>query len=138
MLEDKCQVSVGMPGRRYRPHGHRRRHLDTVTIAKRLALEGDGVIGIDVVTGFTEPGEGIAAGQVVIVDMRLENVGDLHSVLLGRGEGPVDVALGVDHERHGPVVDQVAAVPQGGGGDDQYLVHVPFLLLGQHIPPGVK
>jgi hypothetical protein len=42
----------------------------------------------------------------------LQHVGDTHPVLGGDRQHPVDVALGVDHHRHLPVVREVAAVTE--------------------------
>jgi hypothetical protein len=64
------------------------------------------------------------------VDVRLEYVRDPHSGLNGEVEDPVDVTLGVDHQRDDSVVDEVATVAEGRGvdGDDVRHGGVPFVL----------
>ena len=40
----------------------------------------------------------------------LQHMGDAHPVLGGERQHPIDVALRIDHQRHFPVVREVAAV----------------------------
>ena len=56
-------------------------------------------------------------GHVVVVDVRLEDVGEPHPVLLEQVQDAVDVTLRIDHERDLAVVDDVAAITQGRGLD---------------------
>ena len=89
--------------------------LDGLAVRDRGALEGDLVGGIDEVRRTGAPGQGEAAGDVVVVDVGLEDVGQPDLVLGQQVEDPVDVALRVDHERDLAVVDEVAAVTQASG-----------------------
>jgi hypothetical protein len=59
----------------------------------------------------------MAAGDVVVVDVGLEDVRDRDVRLRGELEHAVDVALGVDDDRDPPVVGEVAAVTEGGRVD---------------------
>ena len=63
---------------------------------------------------------GQTAGDVVVVDVGLEDVGDSHTRRRGQVEYAVDVPLWVDHERDLAVMGEVAAIPQRRGldGDD--------------------
>jgi hypothetical protein len=55
----------------------------------------------------------VAAGDVVVVDVRLEHVRDPHAGRVREFQDAVDVPLRVDHERDGAVMRQVAAVAEG-------------------------
>ncbi len=79
------------------------------------------VIGcVDVVGRAGDLRKGQSAGDVVVVDVGLEDVGDEYTRRADELEHAVDVTLRVDHERDLAVMDEVAAVPQGRGldGDD--------------------
>ncbi|MGT2461490.1 hypothetical protein [Sinomonas atrocyanea] len=67
-----------------------------------------------------------AAGEVVVVDVGLGDVRDLHAGRGGGGLDAVDVPLGVDHEGVLPIVHEVAAVAELRGVDDDD-VHDSFL-----------
>src|SRR6476620_11576566 len=60
---------------------------------------------------------GQVAGEVVVVDMRLEHVRDPHPLTARQLDNAVEVALCVDHERALTVVDQVTAIPERRGLD---------------------
>ena len=67
------------------------------------------------------------AGDVIVVNVGFQYVGDLHAAVGGEVEDPVDVALRVDHHRDVTVGDQVAAVAETGGFDDGHVHGVtPF------------
>ena len=91
--------------------------LPTSTVCASLIgepLEGDLVGRVHVVRRAGAPGQCQPAGHVVVVDVGLEDVGEPDVVFLEQVQHPVDVALRVDHERDLAVVDEVAAVAQGG------------------------
>ena len=111
------EVGEGVTGGGERPNAHPLTDLDDVAVADRGALERDLVLGVDVVRRTRRLREREPAGDVVVVDVGLEDVREPHPVGLEHVEHPVDVALGVDHEGDPPVVDEVAAVTQGGGLD---------------------
>jgi len=120
-LEHVGQVGEGVAGREDRPDPHVA-HLDDVAVADRGPLEGHVVVGVDVVASATGAGQGQAARHVVVVDVGLEDVGDLHPVGAREVLDPVDVALGVDDEGDLAVVHEIAAVAEragldGGDGD---------------------
>ena len=75
----------------------------------------DVVGGVDEVRGTGGLRQGEPAGDVVVVDVGLEDVGEPDAVLVEQAQHPVDVALRVDHERDLAVVDEVAAVARGWG-----------------------
>ena len=64
----------------------------------RRLLELHRVGRVHVVRGARGPRQRQPAGHVVVVDVRLEHVGDAHAPLLRQGEHPVDVTLRIDHE----------------------------------------
>jgi hypothetical protein len=101
-------------------------HRDDVAGPDRVALVGDLVLGVDVVRRAGALGEGEAAGQVVVVDVGLEDVGEPRPRVVEQGEHAVDVALRVDHQGHLAVVHEVAAVAQGGSldRDDLHVVQL--------------
>ena len=86
-------------------------------VGDRRAVVGHLIGGVDEVPGSDAFGQGQAAGDVVVVDVGLEHVADPHALLGGQVEDAVDVALGIDHERHLAVVDEIAAITQGRGLD---------------------
>ncbi len=103
-------------------HAHRGRDLDDVSVADGGALERDRVGGVDVIGRAGGLGKGQPAGEVVVVDVRLKDVGDAHTGLVGDGEHSVDVALGVHDHGHLAVVREVGAVAEGGrlDGEDHW------------------
>ena len=111
------EVAERVPGCGQGPHHHRRAHGHVLIVGDRGPVVGDLVGGVDEVRGAGALGQGQAAGDVVVVDVGLEHVADPHAFGGGQVEDAVDVALRVDHERHLPVVDEVAAVAQGRGLD---------------------
>ena len=103
-----------MAGGRQRGHPHPAADLDRLAVTDRGPLEGDLVLGVDVVRRAGALGQSEAAGDVVVVDVGLEDVGQPHLVLLQQVQDAVDVALRVDHEGDLAVVDHVAAVAERG------------------------
>jgi hypothetical protein len=118
-FEGVGQVGEGVPGGGQDAYPHGVADSQQVAVADAGAVEGDGVVGVDVVGRAGRRGEGVPAGDVVVVDVGLEDVGDPDALGGGEGEDPVDVSLRVDDERDPAVVDQVAAVTQGRGVDRQ-------------------
>ena len=110
---------------------------DHVAVVHRYAVEGDRVGGVDVVRGAGRRGQGVAAGDVVVVDVGLEHVRDPHTGRCRRVQDAVDVALRVDHERDRAVVDQVAAVAEGGCVDREDVHHGGVSFRGQGRVPNV-
>ena len=98
------QVRERVARRREHPHLHRRGDVDDVSVANSVALERDRVLGVDVVLRAGQLGESVPPGDVVVVDVGLEDVLDLDALRPGEIEHPVDVALRVDDDRHGPVM----------------------------------
>ena len=106
-----------MAGSGQHSHPQRRGHVDDVAVPHPCPLVCDGVVGIHVIGGAGLAGQRQPAGDIVVVDVGFEDVGDPHTCGSSELQDPVDVALRVDHQRDPPVVDQVAAVPQGRGLD---------------------
>jgi hypothetical protein len=92
---------------------------DEVAVAQRHAVEAHRVVGVDVVRRAGSPCQGEVAGDVVVVQVRLEDVCDGDAFGDGEVEDPVDVALRVDDERGGAVVDEVAAIAERRGVERQ-------------------
>ena len=91
---------------------------DLVAVGHAESLEGDLLGGGHDVGGARLPGQGEAARDIVVVNVRLADVGDPHAEPNGQGQDPVDVALRVDHDGHLPVGGQVRPVSQARGVDD--------------------
>jgi hypothetical protein len=129
--EDVAQVGEGVTGRGQRGHPHPRADRDRVAVPDRRPLEGDAVVRVHVVRRSGGPGEGQASGQVVVVDVGLEDVGHRDPVALEQREHPVDVALRIDDERELAVVDDVAPIAERGSLDRQHLdtVHAAHLAI---------
>jgi hypothetical protein len=111
-------VAGGVQGRD--PHGARGQ-LVAVADAHRRDVEV--VVGGEHVGGTEPLGERGAARDVVVVDVRLEHVGDGQAAGRDQVEHPVEVALRIDDDGDLTVGRQVAAVPQGGGLDGEDLDH---------------
>ena len=92
-------------------------HRDLVTVTHTGAVECHGVRGVDQIGHFGAAGELVAAGDVVVVDVGLGHRTQPQASLAQLGLDPVDVALGVDHQRDLSVVDHVAAVTELLGRD---------------------
>ncbi len=112
-----------MAGRGEHPCPHRLTHDDHVAVTDRDPVEHHRVVSVDVIRRTGRGSQRIPTGDVVVVDVRLEHVRDDHPLRRGEVEDPVDVALWVDHERDLPVVDEVAAVAEGGRVDGQDVDH---------------
>ena len=127
VVQDVADVVVGVAGGVDGPQLDRS-GVDDVAVADGAALVGDVVAGGDDVLGFGDAREFQAAGDVVVVDVGFQDVGDPHAALAGEVEDPVDVALGVDDHGDVPFGDQVAAVAESGGFDDGHVHGVSFSL----------
>ena len=101
------------------PRGRDHAHVE-VAVGPRLvvahpdARELDVLVGRHQQVGPVPVGEHEAAGDVVVVDVRLRDGDDLHP---GRGGCRLearDVARRVDHQAHDPVVHEVGAVAEVG------------------------
>ena len=86
--------------------------LDDLSVRDRGAVEGHLVLAVDEVVGTGALREGEATGDVVVVDVGLEDVGEAYAVLVEQGQDPVDVALRVDHDGDLAVVHEVGAVAE--------------------------
>ncbi len=108
---DIGQVGPGVArgGQDAYPH---RPGLDHVPVADRCSAQRHVVGTVDVVRGTGLPGQGQAAGDVIVVDVRLEHVGHRHAAVGGHHQDPVDVTLRIHHERGRAVGHQVTAVTQ--------------------------
>src|SRR5215469_3749000 len=104
-------MGVGVPGGGQHPDLHPA-DLHGVAVADRGALEGDGVIAIDQVGRAGRPGQREAAGDIVIVYVRLGDVGDAHASAGGQRGHPVGVPLRVDDQGGLTVVHEIAAVAE--------------------------
>jgi hypothetical protein len=86
--------------------------LRTVAVARRYALEGDAGSGRHEVGGARDPGELQATGDVVVVDVPLDDVGDPHPAPSGRRDHLVDVSRWVDRHRRALTAGETAAVAE--------------------------
>ena len=112
LLQHVGQVGVGVAGGGQHPHPQRRADVDDVAVPHPGPLVGHRVVGVHVIRGAGRAGQRQPAGDIVVVDVGFEDVGDPNAGRGGQVQDPVDVALRVDHEGDPPVVDQVAAVAQ--------------------------
>src|SRR5215475_13734514 len=93
---------------------HPRPDPDDLTVAHRRALEGHLILSVDEVGSSGAPRERESAGDVVVVDMGLEDVSQPQALLVEQAQDSVDVPLGVHHEGDLAVVHEIAAVAQRG------------------------
>ncbi len=119
VVEDEGEVGERVAGGRQHSDAHTSTHLDDVSVRYGGAGEGDVVLAIDEVLGAGPLRESEAAGDVVVVDVGLEDVREAYGVLVEEGQHAVDVALRVDDERDLAVVHEVAAVAEGRGVDHE-------------------
>ena len=89
--------------------------VDDLTVVDGASRVCDVVSGRDHVLGSGDLCELQAAGDVVIVDVGLQDVGDSNVMVAGEVQHSVDVALGVHDPGDRAVGDEVAAVAQRGG-----------------------
>jgi len=108
------QVSERVARRGDRGDPHPRPDLDGFAVAHRGPLEGHLVLGVDQIRGAGAPGEGEAAGDVVVMDVGLEDVRQPQAILGEQGQDAVDVPLRVHHEGNLAVMHEVTAVAQRG------------------------
>ena len=110
--------------------------VDGVSVGDGVSLVVDVVAGGHDVHRAGRAGQFQAAGEVIVVDVGFEYVGNLHAVVGDEVEYPVDVALRVDHHRGVTVGDQVAAVSETGGFDDGHVHEMNSLFelgVGCHV-----
>ena len=119
---DIGQVGPGVAGGGDGPHPHGAR-LDHVPVADRRPRERHVIGTVHVIDGAGLPGQGQAAGDVVVVDVRLEDMGHRHAAVGGQHQDPVDVTLRIHHERGRAVGHQVTAVTQRRRVDHHNLDH---------------
>jgi hypothetical protein len=125
-------VGEGVAGGGQRPHPQGVADLDGVAVGDRRPVEADRVGGVDQVRRAGGGGQRRPPGEVVVVDVRLGDVGDAQSVVRGQRGDPVGVPLRVDDQGNRLVMDQVAAVTEGGRLDPGHFCHGPYL----PPPPG--
>jgi hypothetical protein len=111
---------------------HAGANLDGVPVADGGPCEAHLVEGVHVVGRAGAPSERETAGDVVVVDMGLEDIGQPDVVLLQDRQDPVDVSLQVDDQGDIAVMDDVAAVAESGG-----LHYENREILCGHAPPYV-
>lgn len=103
--------------------------VDDVAVDHRAPLVAEIVAGRNDVFGVHCPGQFETAGDVVVVDVRFEHVGDAYSAFGRQLQYSVDVALRVHHGTDVARADQVAAIAEAGGFDDRH-VHRGLLRSG--------
>ena len=108
------------PGGGHRGHPHPVADLDDLAVADRGPFEGHVVVGVDEVRRACALGQRETAGDVVVVDVGLEHVGEPDPLRVEEVEDAVDVPLGVDDEGDLAVMDEVGAVTQGGRLESQH------------------
>jgi hypothetical protein len=109
---------------------HRQAHpagLDDVAVGHRDVVDLRVAPARQQVRRARLPGQLRSPGHVVVVDVRLQDMGGPHTAFDQQAEHPVDVALRVDHHGDLPVVDDVAAVTQAGGLERLDVEHVVVL-----------
>ena len=117
VVDDKGEVGVGV-ARGGDGFDRQRTDPDGLPVRDRLPLEVNRVRGVHEVARAVRPGQFEPAGEVVVVDVGLGDVGDGDAGVAGGCLDAVRVPLRVDDQRHGAVMDEVAAVPELGGLDD--------------------
>ena len=96
-----------------RHHSNRERaHFDDVAVAHATVIEGQDLCCGVQVGGAGAPGQGEPAGDIVVMQVGLGDVGDGDHGVVGGRQHAVEVPLGIDDQRHLAVVHQVAAVPE--------------------------
>lgn len=98
---------------------------DALAVADAVALEANRVVGVENVGGATVLGECQPARDVVVVNVRLEHVGDRH--VAGHVQHAVDVALGIDDDGDGAVGHEIGPVPEARRFDDANADHPTFM-----------
>ncbi len=110
------RVLGGVTGRVHRAH-REGPDVDVLEMERRSApVGGSGGGGQDEV-GVGASGRLGSAGDVIIVEMRLEHHGEGAAVLVDGGEEPIDVTLGIDEHRHALVGEHMCRVAEAGRPD---------------------
>ena len=112
-----------MAGRGHHPQPDRPADLDHIAVADRLAIETDRVGAVHQVSRADRAGQGQAAADVVVVDVRLGDMGDPDAFPLGQRGDAISVPLRIDDDGDLAVMGQVAPVAQGRRFDRQDLDH---------------
>ena len=137
--ENVGEVGERVAGRGEGLHRHGRADLDNLGVDDGGALERHLVLGVDVVVRAAFLGQRVSAGHVVVVDVGLEDRLQCHTLIVEDAGDAVDVALGVDDERELAVVDDIAAVAEGGGLDGDDRRHGALLRFqGVYTPGGIR
>ena len=123
VLQHVGQVGERVPRGGDDLYGHRPADRDRVAVGDGDPVEADLIGGVHVIRRAGRSGQGQPAAYVVVVDVRLEHVGDPDPPRGRRSEDPVDVPLRVHHQGHPAIGGQVAAVPQRWGVDADDVDH---------------
>ena len=108
------QVGVSVAGGSQYLHFHQRADFDHVAIADSSAVEGDGVSAVHVVPRAGGSRQRQSSRDVVVVQVGLEHVPDLHAEPARQGQNTVDVALRVHDDRSASVMREIAAIAERG------------------------
>src|SRR5699024_7313593 len=108
-FEHVGQMVVGVPWCGDHSHTHTRGHVEYVSVMQRCAFERHVVGGGDTIARTGEPREFQAAGNVVVVHVRLQHQRDPCAQPSGGRDHSVHITLRVDHHRTLAVGGYVAA-----------------------------
>ncbi|GAA2619362.1 hypothetical protein GCM10010307_01840 [Streptomyces vastus] len=106
----------GVPGGRHGAQGQARIRVDlrTVAVVYRYRREGDPGPGRDEIRRTRDPGQLQAAGDVVVVDVRLDDVRDQHPTPGRRRDHLIHVTGRGDRRRRPLAARQVTTVAEPG------------------------
>ena len=105
------------------PQGERGTESDLVAVVHGSVRERHRLTGGDEIGHVQLAGERPSARDIVVVDVGLGDAGDPDTRCKGCAEEAIDVALGVDGHRNGPVMDEVGAVTELGCGYHDHIDH---------------
>jgi hypothetical protein len=97
-----------------------------------MVIEGHLIGGVQVIARTGGLGQRQTPCDVIVVDVRLEHVGQPHTAVFQRRQDPVDITLRIHHERDRTVMHQITAITQRRGIDSHDLHHV---VLAAHDRP---
>ncbi len=83
-----------------------------VAVTHRLIVELQRLCSCVKVPSTGDTSQGETAADVVVVDMRFVNVGDLDTGFIDHGNNAIDIALRIDDERNRTILHDVGAVPR--------------------------